>query len=190
MLRPACKGARKKSRRAPAGGTPRQHETHKGARCGKQEEHFAGRSQFPEGREHGWAVKADALEGLLGMIDIDAETTLATLEKYNAAAAGEAENELGCSPETKLSVTVPPFYAVTIHAVRTNPRTGPKVVGGGSTQIADASGQGIPNPYGAGTLVGPNLFYYRYFQYCGGLTTALAVGHAAGAEARDTILNA
>lgn len=140
--------------------------------------------------ERGWAVKADTLEELFGMIDIDAQTALATVEAFNTAAAGEADDELGCSPETMIAVTVPPFYAVTIHAVRTEPYIGLKVVGGGSTQIADASGQPIPNLYGAGTLVGPNLFYHRYFQYCGGLTTALAVGYAAGAEARDSILGA
>lgn len=140
--------------------------------------------------ERGWAVKADTLEELMGMIDIDAEAALATLEKFNAAAAGETQDELGCSPETMISVTVPPFYAVTIHAVRAEPYIGLKVAEGGSTQIADASGQPIPNLYGAGTLVGPNLFYHRYFQYCGGLTTALAVGYAAGAEARDAILGA
>ena len=136
--------------------------------------------------ERGWAVKADTLEGLFAQLDVDADAALATMEAFNKAAAGEGTDELGGTPESMVAATEPPFYAVIIHAVATEAYVAMKCVEG-STHIAASDGEPVANLFGAGTNVGANIFYHRYFQFAGGLTVALSLGYLAGQEAAAEI---
>lgn len=136
--------------------------------------------------ERGWAVKSDTLEGLIDQLDVDKETALATLEAFNKAANGEGTDELGGTPETMVSAEQAPFYAVIIHAVTTEAYVAMKTTEG-STHIAGADGAAIVNLFGAGTNIGANIFYHRYFQFAGGLTVALSLGYLAGQEASAEI---
>ena len=137
--------------------------------------------------ERGWAVKADTLEELFAQLDVDADAALATMDAFNKAAAGEGTDELGGTPESMVSVTEAPFYAVIIHAVTTEAYVAMKCADG-STHIADPAGEPIANLFGAGTNVGANIFYHRYFQFAGGLTVALSLGYLAGQEAISEIV--
>lgn len=139
--------------------------------------------------ERGLATKADTIEELADTIDVPKDVFLDTIARYKAAVAGEQEDEMGANAASMSKLETPPYYAMTVHAYRTEPYIGIQVESG-TTKLLTEDGHVIPNVHGCGTLVGPNLFYHRYFQWCGGLTTALATGYLAGSEARDAILGA
>lgn len=136
--------------------------------------------------ERGWAVKSDTLEGLFAQLDVDADTAFATMEAFNKAAAGEGTDEFGGTPETMVSATEAPFYAVKMFAVATEAYVAMKCADG-TAHIADPDGKPVANLFGAGTNVGANIFYHRYFQFDGGLTVALSLGYLAGQEAAAEI---
>lgn len=136
--------------------------------------------------KRGWAEKADTLEELADKVGVPVDALSQTVRAFNAAAAGEREDEMGSDSSLMHPVLEAPFFAVKIHACRTEPYIGLRTVPG-STQIATSNGGTVGNLYGAGTLIGPNLFYVNYFQFCGGLTTALATGYLAGCEARESL---
>lgn len=136
--------------------------------------------------EHGWGVRGDSVEEVAQAVGLDPKAVAAAVEKFNKAAAGECEDEMGSDPATMHPVLEPPYYAVEIQAYRTEPYISLQCAPG-TTQVVDADGKTIENLYGAGTCIGANIFYHRYFSYDGGLTTAVSLGYLAATEAREAI---
>lgn len=134
----------------------------------------------------GWVVKADTLEELAQAIGVDEQTFVQTIEAFNQAAQSGQPSELCAQPELMVPVLEAPFYAVTAHAFRVESYISLKTKDS-STQLVGADGETIENLYGCGTLIASNLYYDNYFNYSGGLTTALCTGYLAGEEAREAL---
>lgn len=135
----------------------------------------------------GWAVKADTLEELAQLLDIPVDTFLETISTFNDSALNGTPDEMGSDPASLVAVQQAPFYALINHAYRVEAYVGLQTAPG-STQIVRADGMPIKNLYGCGTLISSNTFTDNYYQFCGGLTTAMSLGNIAGNEVRDAIV--
>ena len=60
--------------------------------------------------EAGQVFKADTLEELFAQVDIDAETALASVERYNELAAAGYDEDFGKKASRMFAVDTPPFY--------------------------------------------------------------------------------
>ena len=121
-----------------------------------------------------WAHKADTLEELADMIDVDKEAFLAQIEKWNEDAAngvdtefhrGELEYEThnryrqdGGAPFTP--IVTPPFYAATIMPAAMGTKGGIQINEKG--QAVHVTGKPIPRLYACGNATGvgsPGKYY-------------------------------
>lgn len=134
----------------------------------------------------GWAVEADTLEELAQKLNMPADTFMETIQKFNDSALNGAPDEMGSDPASLVPVQQGPFYALVNHAYRVEAYVGLQTASG-STQIIRADGTPIENLYGCGTLVSSNTFTDNYYQFCGGLTTAITLGNIAGNEVRKAL---
>lgn len=64
--------------------------------------------------EEGMAWKADSLDELADMIDIDKATLLDTIARYNDGVAAGVDEEFGKAPENMVPIATPPFYAIQV----------------------------------------------------------------------------
>ena len=140
---------------------------------------------FSEGNleeiEKGWILKADTLEELAAMMDIDAETLKATVEKYNGYCANGFDPDFGIegdNPEYLVPVAEAPFYAVPLKPNFTNTQGGAKR--NTSCEILDVWGNAIPHLYSAGEF---GSFYCDIYNGGGNLAECVFSGRIAGANA-------
>lgn len=122
-------------------------------------------------------LKADSIEDLAVMIDVDAATLRSTVDRYNGFVDAGLDEDFGKNVVGCTRIETAPFYALTIV-----PR--PYVTLGGlatdaDSRVLDKQGAPIPGLYAAGIVCGSyaeqdGLLYY------GGFAQALAFGMQAG----------
>ena len=128
---------------------------------------------------HGYAFKADTLEGLARQAGIDWKNFEKTMKAYNEASVSQSAKTL---PVSKILIGNPvvkaPFYAVpittTIHHTMGGLRINEK------TQVLDKNGVVIPGFYAAGEITGGIHGGNRLGRNA--LTDLLVFGHIAGQE--------
>ena len=103
-----------------------------------------------EEMELGWVMKADSLEELADMIEIPAESLIATIDQYNADCEAGVDRVAGRAASTLLPIATAPFYTCSLTPVITNTQGGPRKNARG--EILDTQGNPIPHLYEAGEL--------------------------------------
>ncbi|MFA7248294.1 MAG: FAD-dependent oxidoreductase [Dehalococcoidia bacterium] len=125
----------------------------------------------------GWIRRAGTIEALAALIDVDAATLAATIERWNALCAGGADTDFG---RTKMLVPFrdPPYYAVELSPAMLNTQGGPRR--NERAQIVRPDGSPIPRLYSSGEL--GSIYGYLY-QGTGNIGECLAFGRIAGRNA-------
>jgi len=112
--------------------------------------------------EAGHAHKADTLEELAEMIDVNTEALLKTIAQYNSDYESGADDSLFGTPHDQmLPVLEAPYYAYHIQPAVLNTMIGPRVNANG--QVLKADGEVIKNLYACGELSFANMFYYTSY---------------------------
>ena len=70
--------------------------------------------QLQQGLDNGEILQADTLEELAGLMGVDAEALLATVERYNGYCDEGVDEDYGKPAEMLMPVSQAPFYAVRI----------------------------------------------------------------------------
>ncbi|MBP3520850.1 MAG: FAD-dependent oxidoreductase [Oscillospiraceae bacterium] len=130
-----------------------------------------------------FSYKASSLEELAGLMDVDAETLISTVERYNALCAKGKDDDFGKPADYLIPVEGDTYYAFKM-------LPGSSVTFGGlqldsAARVLDTNDQPIPGLYAAGEVAFGGLFGDEY-PCCG-----MAIGAAVyfGRTAVDTILN-
>ncbi len=130
-----------------------------------------------------FSYKASSLEELAGLMDVDAETLVSTVERYNALCAQGKDEDFGKPADYMIPVEGDTYYAFKM-------LPGSSVTFGGlqldsAARVLDTNDQPIPGLYAAGEVAFGGLFSDEY-PCCG-----MAIGSAVyfGRVAVDTILN-
>lgn len=128
--------------------------------------------------DNGILRKADTLDELAKLLDCDAATLKATIDKWNAACESGHDEDFSRSPKTMMPIKEPPFYTGTIWPVVSNTQGGP--VHDERYRVVNPYGEPIPRLFEAGECGG-----IWGFLYCGGanLTECFVGGRIAGREA-------
>lgn len=125
-----------------------------------------------QGVAAGLAYKADTLEELCQIYDIDTETFMATVKTYNdAKAAGQDDPEFGVPNANMVSMTEGPFYASYYQPWGTNCLMG--LEADEFCRLLDGNNQPIPGLYGVGELIIGSVVGNGNYPSCG---TCLASG--------------
>lgn len=140
---------------------------------------------FEAGVEMGLIYKGDTLEELADKIGINKENLLATVEKYNAAAANGTEDEFGSINAQMKPPTEGPFYAVPIRACIIGTMPGLKV--NENCQVIGGNGEPIENLFAAGELMFGNIFNRVYPATGTAIALAIYTGRIAGETANSQI---
>jgi len=133
--------------------------------------------------EHGYLYSADTLEELAAMIDVPADTLVATAKAYNAAAAGEAEDAFGGNGDTMDSLDDGPYYALKMRPCMITSLVALTV--DGSCHVLNTNGEEIPNLFATGDLVLGNLL--KIYNSGHGVGNAIYSGDIAAQTAKAEI---
>ncbi len=135
--------------------------------------------------ERGWLLKADTLGELAAAIRklpengdlMDADALEATVAGWDRLIEA-GRDPLGRPPGTMMSISTPPFYAVTVWPIITNTQGGP--VHNERQQVLDPFGQAIPHLYAVGEL---GSFFGHLYELGGNLGECFVSGRVAGKNA-------
>lgn len=139
---------------------------------------------FSEGNqeeiEKGWIIKADTLEELAGMMNIDADALKATIDEYNGYCAQGVDPDFGEGedPSYLVPIEVGPFYAMPLQPTFTNTQGGARR--NVQCEVLDVFGEPIPHLYSAGEF---GSFYCDIYNGGGNLAECVFSGRTAGANA-------
>lgn len=117
----------------------------------------------------GVIYKADTLEELCDLLEIDAEAVIDSIEHYNELCAAGEDADFGKKPENMQPIDTPPFYGVRNSLNFAAVNGGLKV--DEHYQVVDAAGVPIPGLFAAGTNGG---------DICGGINWAMPGGCSNG----------
>lgn len=120
------------------------------------------------------SFKANTLEELAEMIEVDPAVLNATVKRYNELCATGNDEDYGKLPKYLLPIATPPFYAVKETLVAAVTMGGVKC--NGSLEVIGETGEPIPGVYAAGNTVG-RRFGWSYEASHIGLTNSLAIVH-------------
>lgn len=128
--------------------------------------------------ENGILKKADTLEELAELLNCDAATLKATIDKWNTACETGNDDDFSRSPKTMMPIKEAPFYTGKIWPVVSNTQGGP--VHDERYRVVNPFGEPIPRLFEAGECGG-----MWGFLYCAGanLTECFVGGRIAGREA-------
>ena len=105
------------------------------------------------------ACQADTLEELAGLMGVDAETFVATIERWNEMAEAGEDSDFGFPGDMMMTIDTPPYYATKEYA------DGLCTAGGllvdTNCQVLDVDREPIPGLYAAGIVSG-GMFYNTY----------------------------
>ena len=122
----------------------------------------------------GWIKKADTLEALANMLDLDGAVLSGTVERWNGMAADGNDADFG-----RTLMMAPfsegPYYAVELSPTMLNTQGGPRR--NEQAQILRPDGKPIPRLYSSGEL--GSIYSYLY-QGAGNIGECLAFGRIAG----------
>ena len=98
--------------------------------------------------EEGWAVKADTIEELAGLIDVPAKELAQTVETWNESCEKGVDVQFYRSPDWLTPIVAGPFYAIRMEPEFINTDGGP--VRDARSRVIDREGNPIPGLYSAG----------------------------------------
>lgn len=98
--------------------------------------------------EEGWAVKADTIEELAGLIDVPAKELAQTVETWNESCEKGVDVQFYRSPDRLTPIVTGPFYAIRMEPEFINTDGGP--VRDARARVIDREGKPIPGLYSAG----------------------------------------
>lgn len=128
--------------------------------------------------ESGLIRRADTIEELAGLIGVDPETLVRTVDQYNDACAAGRDDHFGRAAATLQPVSESPFYALEITPLLGWSNGGPRR--DGKSRVIDTDGDPIDGLYAAGEV--SSTYSWRKD---GGfhIADALAFGRVSGREA-------
>lgn len=100
--------------------------------------------------EKGWIVKADTVHNLALELKIKPESLIHTINEYNICCKNSADPDFGRGKLDLVSLTSPPFYAVSLWPGGPNTQGGPRR--NHKAQVLNTNGIPIPRLYAAGEL--------------------------------------
>lgn len=121
---------------------------------------------------------ASSIAELAELIDMDADTLMATVERYNGYAKDGYDPEFGRSAESMSAFEGDSFYAVKLSASVLNTQGGARR--NVNAEILDTNGNPIPHLYSAGEFGGITAFQY---QGGGNIAECVIFGQIAGKNA-------
>ena len=98
--------------------------------------------------EEGWAVKADTIDELAGLIDVPAKELVQTVETWNESCKKGIDVQFYRSPDWLTPIVTGPFYAIRMEPEFINTDGGP--VRDAHARVIDREGKPIPGLYSAG----------------------------------------
>ncbi|SLN63935.1 FAD-dependent oxidoreductase [Oceanibacterium hippocampi] len=122
--------------------------------------------------------KADSLEELANLMNVDPGTLAKTIEDWNAHVAAGFDPDHGRQPDTMVPIDTPPYYFGRVYPVVINTQGGPRH--NVRQEIVNPFGQPIPRLYAAGEL--GSVFGHLYVSG-GNLAECVVGGWIAGREA-------
>lgn len=130
--------------------------------------------------ESGKIHRADSIEALAGLIDVDAQTLARSVASYNAACEQGRDDAFGRPSATLAPVSEGPFYALEVSPLLGWSNGGPRR--DGRSRVIDAAGAVIDGLYAAGEV--SSTYSWRKD---GGfhIADALAFGRVSGREAAE-----
>ncbi len=158
----------------------------------------AGRKRYPMGRtitndrdhHYAWSAdnlretdngilrRAESIEALAALIDVDEAVLVATVARWNADCAHGVDRDFGRRPETMLPLAEAPFYVAELYPIVINTQGGP--VHDARQRVLDPWGVPIAGLYAAGEL--GSVFGHVYMAG-GNLAECFVGGAIAGREA-------
>jgi succinate dehydrogenase/fumarate reductase flavoprotein subunit len=128
--------------------------------------------------ELGILQRADSIAGLAKIMDVDAATLGATIERWNAFCARARDEDFGRPPGTMMPIEKPPFIVGKVWPTVSNTQGGP--VHNARQQVIDVANRPIPRLYTAGEL--GSAFGHLYLSG-GNVAECFVTGRVAGHEA-------
>jgi len=122
--------------------------------------------------------RADSVEDLAKLMDVDPDVLKATLDDWNASVEQDADTRFGRPPGTMVPVRRPPFYVGEIWPLVSNTQGGP--VHDNRQRVIDSYDNPIPRLYEAGEL--GSIWGHLYLSG-GNLSECFITGQIAGREA-------
>jgi hypothetical protein len=132
--------------------------------------------------EQGWIIKADTVKELAEKVEIDSQTLVETISKYNGYCRGGEDLEFGRAKEFLGRVETPPYYATELCEPMINTQGGPKR--NAWAQVLDKNDKPIPRLYAAGEL---GSFFFPLYHTASNIPEALAFGRIAGEHAATLV---
>ncbi len=131
-----------------------------------------------DGKDYFMAYRADTIEELAAMTDMDAETLKASIERYNASCDAGVDEEFGKDPQYMTRIDAP-YTAMMMVSMVADGYSG--CVINENAQVIDTEGNAIPGFYAAGACALPQIIGNRYYG-CGTLLTICGVYGLAAAQ--------
>ena len=126
-------------------------------------------------------VEASTIAELADVIGLDADTLVATVERWNEDVAAGADPRFERLPVTLAPIETAPFYAVRLWPGCVNAQGGPKR--NVRCEVLDTRGEVIPHLYSAGEL---GSFWAGVYMCGGNIAETVYTGREAGANAAKT----
>jgi succinate dehydrogenase/fumarate reductase flavoprotein subunit len=150
-----------------------------GRPVGAQEEHLYTWSRDNSAEiADGWILQAPNLEELSELIDLPAETVMATIGRWNQSVDAGHDPDFARPPGSMVPIAEPPFYAIQVWPVVSNTQGGP--VHDERQRVLDVRGQPIPGLFAVGEL---GSFFGHIYLLGGNITEGIVGGRIAGREA-------
>ena len=125
--------------------------------------------------------RADSIEELAQLIEIDPATLTATVARYNQLCKKGADDDFGKPADKLVALTGPTYYAIKMQPSVTVTYGGLNI--NQQSQVLTEAGQAIPGLYAAGEVAFTGLFGTEY-PCCGmAIGSAVYFGRVAGAQA-------
>lgn len=128
--------------------------------------------------EKGWVIKADTLEELAGMMNVNAAGLVKEVEKYNGYCAAGVDVEFGRPAEALVPLEDGPYYAFRVYPTLTNTQGGARR--DIECRVLDVWGEPIPHLYSAGEF---GSFYCDSYNGGGNLGECIWTGRKAAENA-------
>ncbi len=134
-----------------------------------------------EAVERGYAYKADTLEELAGLTDMDETTFLATVDRYNELAANGEDADFGKLAALMSPIEEGAYYAVVVKPATLGTYGGPKI--NLDTEVLKSDGSNIPGLYAVGEVANGQFFYKEYPASGTSIQMCYTLGRIAGRNA-------
>lgn len=125
-------------------------------------------------------AQADTLEELAAKMNLDPDTLVATVERYNGFVDAGQDEDFGKVMDGTIRIEQPPFYALLETGVPYNTYGG--IATDADGHVLDNDGEVIPGLYAAGSCCG-SYAEQEGLYYTGGVVQAMTFGRQAGQHA-------